>query len=69
MKDKIVIFEKRQIQPFITSTLLSIYNLTATKFSEKLKTAKILVSKESGPNYDVKIVFLENRSQNMLNPI
>ena len=39
------------------------------KVLRKTKTAKILVSNESGPNYDVKIVFLENYLQNMLNTI
>ena len=44
-------------------------NLTARKVLEILKIAEVVICKEFRSNDEVKIVFSDNPSQNMLTPI
>ena len=66
MKHAIVLFEKFKILPLVTFPLLWISNLTARKILEMLNIAETESCMVSGLGDEVKIVFTDNPSQNML---
>ena len=65
VKYKIALSQKLKIQPFVTSLLFGISNLTVRKALEKLKIVKIVIYKGSVLSNKVKIVFSDNPSQNV----
>ena len=69
MKQEIVLFEQFQIEPFVTSPLFWISNLTASNMLEINCNFEGVQNEGSEPSYKVKIVFSDNPSQNMFRPI
>ena len=55
IKYEIVLFEKCQIQLFVTFRLLWISNITVRKVLQTLKVLSIVIPKGYGPSYEVKL--------------